>query len=57
MHNLLWMSLLRFLKNPGGGESRPWLPTPQSSAEKADNDEVATPLEKRKKKKEEPTQV
>ena len=40
------MSLLRFLKKPGGAESSPWLPTPQSSAEKVDNDEVATPLEK-----------
>ena len=45
------MSLLRFLKKPGGGESSPLLPTPQSSAEKAANDEVASLLEK----KEEPT--
>ena len=42
------MSLLRFLKKPGGGESSPWLPTPQSSAEKAANDEVATLLEKKR---------
>ena len=28
------MSLLRFLKMPGGGEPSPMLPTPQSSAEK-----------------------
>ena len=34
------MSLLRFLKKPGGGKSSPLLPTPQSSAEKADNGEV-----------------
>ena len=34
------MSLLRFLKKPGGGESSPLLPTPQSSAENAANDEV-----------------
>ena len=27
------MSLLRFLKKPGGDESSPLLPTPQSSAE------------------------
>ena len=26
-------SLLRFLEKPGGGESSPLLPTPQSSAE------------------------
>ena len=45
------MSLLRFLKNPGGGKSSPWLPTPQSSAEKADNDEVETLLEKKEKKR------
>ena len=37
------MSLLWFLRNP-------WLPIPQSSAEKADNDEVATLLEKERKK-------
>ena len=42
------MSLLRFLKKPGGGESSPLLPTPQSSAEKAANDEVATLLEKKR---------
>ena len=35
--------LLTFLKKPGGGESIPLLPIPQSSAEKAD--EVATLLE------------
>ena len=44
------MSLLRFLKNPGSGESSLSLPTPQSSAEKAANDEVATLQEKEKKK-------
>ena len=42
------MSLLRFFKKPGGGESSPLLPTPQSSTEKA-NDEVATLLEKKKR--------
>ena len=39
------MSLLRFLKKPGGGESSTLLPTPQSSAEKAANDEVRSVLE------------
>ena len=33
------------------GESSPWLPTPQNSAEKAANDEVETLLEKKGKKK------
>ena len=42
------MSLLRFLKKLGGGESSPLLPTPQSSAEKAANDEVASLLEKKR---------
>ena len=35
------MSLLRFLKKPGGGYSSPLLSIPQSSAEKAAIDEVA----------------
>ena len=43
------MSLLRFLKKPGGGESSPLFPTPQSSAEKAANDEVASLLKKKKR--------